>query len=261
MDHSDQFGSFTTGRAGVSWQLARGVRVHTAWGTGFKEPTFLETYATGFARGNPALAPEQSRNAEVGLGAERGGAHVALTAFRQRFRNLIQYTFTPPAADAPNYFNMGEARAAGIEAEAGVALPHGLHASAGYTGLRTEVTDPGFGEDRQFVKGEPLLRRPGLRLNGALSWQAGALSASLQASHTGARADLDFTDPGEWQGRRVELAPYTTADAALGFRQDLRWGTVATTLRVRNLFAARYEEAYHFPAVGRLVTVGVRVAR
>ncbi|NJD09526.1 MAG: TonB-dependent receptor [Gemmatimonadetes bacterium] len=261
LDDSDQFGTFAPARAGVSWQPARDLRAHAAWGTGFKEPTFLETYATGFARGNPALAPERSRSAELGLSAAARGTDVALTVFRQSFRNLIQYTFAPPLADAPNYFNMGGARALGIELELGATLPHGLRASGGYTGLRTAVTDAGFGEDRQFRQGEPLLRRPGHRLNAGFAWQGAAFVASLRGDYTGPRADLDFTDPAEWQGRRIELPAYATVAAALGFRRDISWGRLESTVRVRNLFDARYQEVYNFATPGRTLTFELRVAR
>jgi vitamin B12 transporter len=259
VDRSDQFGSFTTARAGLSWQATSRARLHAAWGTGFKEPTFVETYATGFARGNPELAPEQSRSAELGLRIDGGFVRAAATAFRQSFRNLIQYTFAP--GDAANFYNLGAARATGAEAELAAALPHGLQASAGYTWLRTEVTDAGTGEDRQFLEGEPLLRRPGHHLTAAVGWQGGSLGASLRASHTGARADLDFTNPAEWQGRRVELPSHTTLDAALAWRRGLGHGELETTLRVRNLFDERYQDVYNFPAPGRTLQLELRVAR
>jgi len=257
VDRSDQFGRFTTGRAGLSWQLARALGVHASWGTGFKEPTFVEAYATGFARGNPGLRPERSASTELGLRADAGGLQLEATAFRQTFRNLIQYTFAPPAADAPNYYNMGGANAGGVELEAAVSLPCGVVAGAGYTGLRTEVTDAGFGEDRQFLDGKPLLRRPAHHLTGALSWRDGPVTAALQAAYIGTRSDLDFTDPAEWQGRRVELKPYSTVDVSLGYAL----GAVELDLRADNLLGTQYQEVYNFPAPGRLLTLGVRATR
>jgi len=261
LDHSDQFGAFGTARAGLSYQLSPALRVHTAWGTGFKEPTFLETYATGFARGNPDLQPEQSRSLELGVRAARRTAHLALTAFHQQFRNLIQYTFTPPAQDAPNYFNIGRARASGLELDARALLERGVEASATYTALHTTVSDHGFGEDRQFLEGEPLLRRPAHQLALGLSWFGARTTASLHADYTGERADLDFTDPAEWQGRRVTLPSHTTLDAALSWRPALHWGDVDASLRVRNLLGTSYQEVYNFPAAGRVITMGLRVAR
>ncbi|HSJ16059.1 MAG TPA: TonB-dependent receptor, partial [Longimicrobiales bacterium] len=159
IDHSDQFGDFATGRIGVTADLGSGLAGHAAWGTGFKEPTFFETYATGFARGNPALTPERSRSGELGLRLTAGPLRLGATAFDQRFRNLIQYTAAPPSADAPNYFNVGAARARGLEADASVRGEH-IQLAASYTLLDTEVLDHGFGTDPQFQAGATLLRRP-----------------------------------------------------------------------------------------------------
>lgn len=262
VDHSDQFGSFATARAGLSVQLTPGLRVHGSYGTGFKEPTFLETYATGFARGNPELDPEESRSGELGVRAARGSANVAITGFDQRFRNLIQYTFEAPSEDAPNYYNIGRAEARGVELEAGLALRDAIELTTAYTWLHTEVTDAGFGQDMQFREGESLLRRPEHQLDGTLRWRATSrLSAALEAHYTGERADLDFTDPAEWQGKRVTLESHTTLDAALTFAPAVRFGALETTLRVRNLLDQRYHEVHNFAAPGRIVSVGVRVSR
>jgi len=261
VDRSDQFGTFTTARAGLTYQLAQSLRAHAALGTGFKEPTFLETYATGFARGNPALEPEQSRSGELGVRAAVGGAHIAVTGFYQQFRNLIQYTFAPPTEDSPNYFNIGRATAGGVEFEVGAALLPTLTASAAYTGLRTKVTDAGFGQDMQFVEGESLLRRPAHHLTGGLSWQPGRVQVLLQGDYTGERADLDFTDPAVWQGKRVDLDAHATVSTSLRYRPALSWGDAELTVRVRNLLGADYEEVFNFPAPGRVITIGASLAR
>jgi vitamin B12 transporter len=225
LDRSTQFGSFATARVGVSWQLARALRIHTAWGSGFKEPTFLETYATGFARGNPSLEPERARSVELGVRADGGRAHVAVTAFRQSFRNLIQYTFAPPDEAAPNYFNMGAARAFGLELEAGASLPHGLHASAGYTGLDTEVIDAGLkdaGSGRQVAAAPPGWQRH----RGVV---ARRVSTSLRAERTGAAPTGSRT---RVRGRRVGWR--LTRGRSLTSYQPLR-RVVPKPLQLQNL--------------------------
>src|SRR5690606_6167588 len=95
IDDNDAFGTFSTGRAALSWLPAHGLRVHAAFGTAFKEPTFFENFATGFARGNPDLEPEHARSGEAGVEvtALKGLLSLGATWFDQRFRNLIQYTF------------------------------------------------------------------------------------------------------------------------------------------------------------------------
>ncbi|MBI4421168.1 MAG: TonB-dependent receptor, partial [Gemmatimonadetes bacterium] len=57
LDDNGSFGAFATYRVGASYRLA-GTRIRGSLGSGFKEPTFFENFATGFVTGNPALKPE-----------------------------------------------------------------------------------------------------------------------------------------------------------------------------------------------------------
>jgi vitamin B12 transporter len=94
VDDNDQFGIFTTGRASAAVQLLPALRVRGAVGSGFREPTFLEAYATGFAVGDPDLRPERSASVEAGGEIRLGRTTFGATYFSQHFRDLIQYTFT-----------------------------------------------------------------------------------------------------------------------------------------------------------------------
>lgn len=263
IDENEAFGTFRTGRAALSWTPVRGMRVHGAWGTAFKEPTFFETFATGYTRGNPELEPEQARSIEAGVEQAIAGSGITIGAtwFDQRFRNLIQYTATPPGPEAPNYFNIGAARAHGAElslrAETGI-----VAASAQYTWTSTRVTDAGFGSDVAFQQDLPLLRRPRHSASaGAAIRLAPAVRGLVDVRHTGSREDLDFTDPQNWAGSRVTLPAFTTFDAGAEFAVLRRGADLDVTLRVRNLFDERYQEIYNFPAAGRVLQVGVRALR
>ena len=125
-------------------------------------PTFFETFAAGFTTGNPDLEPEHSTSFEAGLDQELGSsARLSLTGFSQSYRDLIQYTFSPPTQGGPNYHNVAKASSRGLEAE-GSAGAGPFQLTASYTWLDTEVRDAGFdeGAGATFVEGEPLLRRP-----------------------------------------------------------------------------------------------------
>jgi vitamin B12 transporter len=264
IDRNDEFGTFHTGRAALSWTPLEGSRAHAAWGTAFKEPTFYENYATGFVRGNPHLEPEHVRSLEAGVEhAFAGGRFSAgATWFRQRFRNLIQYTAAAPDPEAPNYFNVGSARARGVELSAR-ALLGGLSAAAQYTYTSTAVTDAGFGGDMAFRQDQPLLRRPrhAATVTAAMPVLP-SLRGFVELRHTGSRDDLDFTDPARWDGVRVRMPAFTTLDAGAEIRALRTAATdVAVTLRVLNAFDTRYEEIYNFPAAGRVLQVGVRAGR
>lgn len=259
-EDNDRFGTFGTWRAGANLRIADGTLLRVAAGTGFKEPTFFENYAEGFTRGNPELEPEESRSREVGAEQQLANGRVRLGAtwFDQRFTNLIQYTAQPATPGSPNYTNIGEAKAMGLELEAVVALPSGLHARAGWTLLDTEVLDEGIGADRLFQQGEALVRRPRHRADVQVSAPFGErVSGGASFGYVGERDDLDFLE--DFNGTRVLLPAYTTVDAfaevrVLGDAER----SLALHARVENLFDADVMEIANFPSRGRSVFLGLR---
>lgn len=262
VDDNEAFGTFTTGRAAVSWQPVAGARLHGAAGTAFKEPTFFENFATGFVRGNPDLQPERARSLEAGAEYTFADGRVmtGATWFDQRFRNLIQYTAAPPTDGASNYFNVGAARSRGVEITAELLPLAAVSVTGSYTFTKTRVTDDGFGGDPSFQQDERLLRRPTHQATAGLVWTAtSSLRALLDVRHAGDRVDLDFTDPMNWSGSRTLLDGYTILDAGAIYTALQRAGTnVDITLRVRNLFDTEYQEIFNFPAPGRVFQIGIR---
>lgn len=262
LEDNDAFGTFTTYRAGIAYRWSNGSRVRAAVGTGFKEPTFFENFATGFVTGNPDLDPERSRSWEVGMEQPLLARRLVVTAtyFNQRFRDLIQFTFSPPEPAGPNFFNVGKADAAGVELEMRLSGTGPLAFAANYTYLDTEVIEAGPEADPAFVRGESLLRRPRHAASlsaGVYGWQRGRVS--LDVTYVGRRDDLDF---GEFPAPRVELPAYVKLDLAgevrLIERRRNRPGLTATA-RIENLLDRSYQEVRNFPARGRTVFVGGRV--
>ena len=261
-DDNDAFGGHTTYRLGAAARPAGSLRLRAAYGTAFKEPTFFENFAQVFARGNPDLEPETSRSWEIGAeqSAVDGRLAFGATWFAQRFENLIQYTFTTPTPDAPNYYNVVEARADGLELTASLE-PHRVVSLRGsYTWLDSEATDPGYqqGDDAEFVRGDRLLRRPTHSGSiGVLLRPRAAASAGVTVLFVGERDDLDFSG---FPARRVTLDGYARVDASAEWRVAHVGARLplAVTGRVENLFGAEYEEVVSFPARGRLFLVGVR---
>jgi vitamin B12 transporter len=263
LDDNSAFGRFTTGRAALSWIPAAGVRLHGSAGTAFKEPTFFENFATGYTRGNPDLEPEEARSWEAGVEYALAGDRVSLSAtrFDQRFRNLIQYSFTTPTPTSPNYRNVGGARAHGFELGAR-ATAGSASVVATHTRTSTRVTDAGFDSDAAFQQDLRLLRRPAHHSMASLALAAPAgVGLLIDVRHVGARDDLDFTDPALWSGIRTVLPAYTAVDAGVESALLRRAGGSADlTLRVRNLFDERYAEIFSFPAPGRVFELGVRAS-
>ena len=195
-EDNDRFGAAATWRAGGVWRPGANTRLRVSAGSGIKEPTFLETYATGFVTGNPDLAPERSTSVEGGIDHAVGGAAtLSLTWFRQDYQDLIQYTGTPPAPGEPNFFNVARARSRGLEAEGTVeAGPVRLRGT--YTYLDTAVRDAGFdeGPGATFVEGAALLRRPRHTVAATAFIRATSrVGVDVAARRVGAREDRDFS--------------------------------------------------------------------
>jgi vitamin B12 transporter len=234
-------------------------------GTAFKAPTFLETFSSAFSTGNPALDPERARSWELWAEQIVSPGRLTLTAawFQQRFRDLIQYAFQPDP-QLPNYFNVAEASARGLELEAVATPAGGFHLRASTTLLRTRVEDAGFdsGEGATFVEGKRLLRRPSVSSLLALRatrWPR--VAVDLAATYTGERDDRDFSS---FPATPVSLRGYVRVDAAASIRLTRATGdgfSSTVLLRADNLLGERYEDVYAFEAPRRLVTAGLRIER
>ena len=229
---------------------------------GFKEPSFFDSFATGFVQGNPDLRPERSTSFEGGVEQDlvRGHVTVSVTGFTQRFRDLIQFSAVPLTPTGPNYFNIAAANASGIEA--GIALHRLGPAEAGvfYTYLHTDVTDAGFdsGPDATFVEGQRLIRRP----DHALTLRASVRPISrvqlgTVVSVVGSRDDLQFSNT---TTTRVTLPRYATVDLsgrALLLQDRRGMFGVAVQARVENLFDEQYEQVAGYLSRGRTLVVGL----
>ncbi len=255
-DHNTVFGDFATGRAGATVDLAAGFRVRASHGTSFKAPGMLEQFATAFTAGNRDLRPERGRVTEMGVTYAPGGAlEWSATAFRQRFQDLIQYTFRDAG---PDYFNVARARSDGVEVTGRWRVDGAWHLDVMSTWLATEVLDAGFdsGEGAVFVAGNRLLRRPSNTASvGATYTPSAVWSGNVTITRIGARDDRDFST---FPAAPRTLAPWARVDFAAS--RDIGRGLVAL-VRVENLLGHTYQEVYGFAAPRRVVTAGVRVTR
>lgn len=263
LDDNSAFGTFRTLRAGASWRLAPGARLRASVGNAFKAPSFYENFATGFVIGNAALRPERTRSAELGVEAIVGAvALLRVTGFTQRFRDLIQYTFAAPTPTSPNYYNVAEANAGGVELEATLPDVAGFVVTAGYTWTDTRVVDAGFdsGASANFVAGGRLLRRPEHTatvqlLRRVQGW--GTFNGSV--NRIGAREDRDFSG---WPAVPVVLAPYTLVDIGAELLVPARLIPGARLqLRVANVVNARVEQVARFASPGRVLYAGLKLER
>ncbi len=249
-----QGGPGASGRSplAIAWLRLRG-----SAGTGMRAPDALEIAFTD----NPHLKPERSRSAEAGIesGLANGRAVVEATWFANRYDDLI-VAVGPAMVDASRYRtdNIANASSQGLELAAHLRPRWGLDAHLAYTWLDTAV----LGVDRAsseapppFHVGDALLRRPRHQGSIDLVYTHGRLTAY---SDIGARS------------RTLDVEPTYGAFGGLfwnpGFatvRCGASWRLVPAlelVARVDNALDAHYEETFGFPAPGRALMVGVRVA-
>jgi vitamin B12 transporter len=87
-DDDSDFGRKNTGGVGYGWDFAPQWRVTASASTGFRVPSLYQRFS---AYGDPALAPEESRNKEVGLRWAHQGNHLGVTLYHNKLKNLVSY--------------------------------------------------------------------------------------------------------------------------------------------------------------------------
>jgi len=260
IDDNEQFGTFRTGRVGLSWRPLTATRFRATVGTAFREPTFSENYATGFVTGNPDLQPERTRSYDIGVEQEllTGRARVELTWFAQRFTNMIDYTGST-AACGYSYCNVAAARSNGVEAEVESRLVGDVYGGVGATVLHTKVLSPGFDQTTGglYRAGETLIRRPEHKTNLDLSYRGrGRLTGSVRWLWTGERTDRDFRP---FPATPVVLPAYQRIDVGADYtlvRSAI--GRSSLTLRIENLQNTGYQSVFNFLAPRRTISLGAR---
>lgn len=106
----ETFGTHPTGELSYGYRLTPAVRAYASYGTAFRAPDSTDRFGDG---GNPALLPETSRQAELGIHWQPGVAHrVTLHGFLNNIDDLISYTGTWPTGIMDN---VDRARIYGVE--------------------------------------------------------------------------------------------------------------------------------------------------
>ena len=239
---------------------ANAARLRAGFSTGIRPPSAFQLSFTD----NPRLEPERNRSAEVALEQTlaRGRMTLSATAFLNRYDDLI-ITVGQSIAGASQYSsdNLSNSSARGLElaAEArGTGALDGLTVRAGYTWLGTRIL-AADGVDvtglAPFEVGDRLLRRPAHRGFADATFTRGAVTAFASLEARGETLDIDPSFG--LFGGLYDNTGYATSAAGLSWRLG-RGMTIFG--RVTNLFDRAYEEILGFPAPGRQVAGGVRIA-
>ena len=236
---------------GRSW-----TRLRANAGTGIRPPGAFEIAFTD----NPGLRPERSRSLDVGVEqAWLEGRLVAdATGFWNQYDDLI-VTVGRSIADASRYIsdNISNASTRGVETSLAARPFRALSVRGGYVWQATEIlaVDGTGVAPTPFAVGDRLVRRPTHAGFADATLQAGRVSGFFRVDGRGRALDID---PSFGAGAGLyDAAGYLVADAGAAMAVHRR---VQVHLRVTNLFGRRYEEIFGFPALGRAVMVGARVA-
>ncbi len=231
-DLHSSYGGQLNPRVGFVHFLTDTLRLRGGLGRTFRGPTFAELFFPGCS--NPNLQPEVAWSADLGLEAELQPRLVGrLNGFYTDAQNLIVGGCNPQ--------NVGSARVLGVSAELGGLLAEGWQVLANMTW--SDGVDRG--------SGTRLLRLPGWTANVMLRRELDGRNAfSVLVRYVGERDDLDFSS---FPATRVTLPGHLT----VGLRYELRFGGLAVSLGVDNLFDAQYETLRGYPAPGRTVFLQV----
>jgi len=238
-DHED-FGHRTTFAANGAWVIGSGVNapvVRASYGEGFKAPSLYQLYTNAGFR---ALDPETSKGWDVGVEQPfaEGTGRFTLTYFDRKTKNLIDFDFAQF-----NYYNIGRARAQGLEVGMQVSDWQGFDVNLAYTYL--DATNE--------LTGAQLPRRPKNNFTASIDkrWDVnghGGLKLGAELRAGGSRYD----DASNLQ--------YVAAHTVVAVR-----GAFAVTDnievygRVENVFDKHYEVVRFYGTPGRSAYAGVRV--
>jgi vitamin B12 transporter len=258
VERNGSYGTHAVPRAALAVRLRDGedaTTLRASAGMGIKEPSFLESYGESFfAKGNPDLDPERSTTLDVGVEQRLFGSRLraSLTAFHNEYRDQIAYTVVDFNTFEGTYVNLAHTRAQGIEVALEARPITSLQLFGQYTYLDGEILESPSDFDPVYAAGEPLLRRP--RHQGSLSAQLSfpRWSAGATLVRTSERADSDFVGLG-----LTRSEAYTRLDARLRLRVA---GPVEAFVTGENLTGAVYQDVLGYPALGRSVRGGLRVA-
>jgi vitamin B12 transporter len=231
-DHYSDFGDAQTWYAGYGYFLTPALRLKASASTGFMAPTFNDLYYP--YGGNPLLRPEKASSNEMGLQYTQAQWNARITAFANRYTNLIDndqfWTRT----------NIAKAKNQGLE----VALAGQWQISGwGVQQWRLSMTSQ---DPQNEITHLPLARRAKSLAQAGLTQSFGYLDTGLQVRYSGARSDDAQT-----------LAAYTLLDltASRALTPELR-----LNLRLENATNENYQSIYGYNMPRRGLFVGLRWA-
>ncbi|MEQ1784392.1 MAG: TonB-dependent receptor [Hyphomonadaceae bacterium] len=245
-DQNDNFKDADTYSLAASWAIPNtGARLHTSYGTGVTNPTFIEQFGfnPGFFIGNAALVPEEAIGWDFGVEQTLfEGALVAdLTYFESALEHEINTIFLPPTFTiATPLNNTTESNRSGWELYVTATPIEDISLTGSWSEL--DATQPSGIE----------ARRPDQQGSLDASWKinGGPVQLNLGVTYNGEMIDTDFAT-----FLPTRLDPYTLVrfGAAWKFSDQ-----VEVYGRVENVLDETHQEVIGYNAAPQAAYVGIR---
>ncbi len=110
----NKFGHHTIYNTGIGKYLDSGIKLTTNYSTAFQAPTLFQLFNTYYAKGNPDLKPETSKNIELGIQKQQDWGLIGVKVYKNKVKNVIAYNISDDI-NIPHYFNTNKLSTKGIE--------------------------------------------------------------------------------------------------------------------------------------------------
>ncbi len=232
-DAHSQFGGHMSGRVAGVWHVTGSTDIRAALATGFRAPSLNELY--GPFGGNPALDPERSRSAELGVEHRFGSVgSVRGTLFYTEVDDLIDYIWPTGYVQVP-----GTSVSKGVELSGRYALSERSTVYGAYTYV-----------DAKDGNGMRRVRMP--RNTAVLGLDAEftpKLSGNIEVKHASGALASAFAPAGH------KVGDYTLVNVGVDYAVV---DNARAYLRVENLTDEDYETVGGYNQPGRSVYFGIR---
>ncbi|MEX1107635.1 MAG: TonB-dependent receptor [Dongiaceae bacterium] len=250
-DDTELFDAATTWRTTAAYLFEDfGTRLHGSYGTGVKNPTFIEIYGLfGDFIGNPSIQPESSKGFDIGVEQSLFDDRlvVDVTYFNQNLEDEITNIFVPDGMGGfvGTVVNLdGESERQGIEVSLNTEPFEGFTVYGAYTYLDAE--DP---------NGVTEIRRPKhiASLFANYEFMEERVNINLGVEYNGEQTDTDF---GMFPSVTRTLDEFVLVSVAGSYELT---ENIALFARVENLLDENYEEVFGNNTPGLGVYGGFRV--
>lgn len=244
-DKNDKFQDADTYSLAASWSIPNsGTRLHTSYGTGVTNPTFVEQFGfdpSSFV-GNAALVPEESLGWDVGIEQTLIDDRlvVDLTYFHADLENEIFTSFITATSQFTPLNNTSESKREGWELYVTANPIDDISLVGSWTELN--ASEPAGVE----------IRRPEQQGSLDATWRIGGGPAKLNlgVTYNGDTWDTDFDT-----FQRVRLDPYTLVRFGAAWQMT---DQIEVYGRVENVLDEKYQDVIGFNAAPQAAYVGIR---